>query len=1853
MATIKGGVPLAGFASPTDEQDTYAVTDVKYQRGGFRAVENINLMNSITSDRKQEGMWIWVIGTQELYQLRNNKYEKLTLGGANIDEINKLLEAKANVSDVYNKQAIDKTLEDYVKKTALTSIMELKGTKADLIELNKVTGQKPGDTYIIETNKVKTFYTWDATAWVSLGSNLIDLSGYYTKKETDAKLDEKINKTDAVTKVDFNKEQVRVNTELGKKVNSDDYTDTVTQVNKNKTDIAALSNKLNAVDPTKLATKQELTDAKNTLQTNIDGKVDTATMNTELNKKANKTDLDKKADKTALDAKADRTEVEKKADKTEVGTLSDLVTNEKTDLVKAINELDANIKAGGVDTTPFAKKNEANIFEKDNTFKTPIVIEGNPGASEQHAVTVKYLKDYLKPSVFEKAVITLGNMPPGYSYRALGKLLFRHQGMYWEMSAASPASVTNIAGVTQKVEILLKRVEKLSAGFDGGNPIPALERNYKLAENECKIRLTWTGGYPSPSNVCTAQNIFNPNNGKNHYNYYLTYSRTGTDDNTLIIEILEGELKFDGIDLSLIGYNARGVDKVTIDINNGENILIFGEDGKVPPFDPIHKDISYSGMGMMEGILGANNQWLGKNAYKGETIFQNRPTVPNIKGTGLKDNELMSYGDYNSLVYGVVKKIVINANGDRPSKRGYRGFDFLYLRTKEKFWNMKYIEPGLVANAANKVNSINIVLKKEDTESQGWDNHNDYPILPKNYILGSDEVKIKMTWYGGYVYSYYYAPYHNLNYSKNKSYNYWLMNSYTGDDKDCVITIDVLDGTLDCDRIGVNLNPPTQVGVKGMEITINDGAITLQYGDYVADPKDEIVYKDLGTKSIKNEILTSDNKWSGVNVYNTVTEFNKRPIYTSKDLSLPSLNGFITYQEFNNLAYGDIKRVDLKITGDKASNKSYRGFSKFIFKSKEKFWNMKYIEKTPKNQAATKQSVILILKKEDAISQGWDAINKYPIMPKDYVLEANEIKLKLTWYEGYYANSYYQAFNIFNYFSPGYDSYITYFLMNSGFGDTPECYMTMEVLEGVLDASHIGINLNPLEHSGCKGIELNINNGAMVLQYGDNKTDPKDEIVYKEVTASSVTSNLLNGNNSWTGINMFSNNVLFQGINPKKDIIKGKTLEKEELMNYGDFQKIAGSGIIQKADFKITGDVVGGYRGFGKIMFKQGSKFWNTIYIDPAVYNTADGTVQKRSAILKLEDTDMEGWSNYRSFPTIPGEYKLGKDEVKVEVSWVGGYINGYYYNGHYILNRDKTNGYYCYYMTANTTGIRDENTVSLKVVEGSLVADYLGVNLNPTGRGTSGVEVTINDADKIQYGDNKTPSTNEIIMKELPQGGLFDPNANNRFKGKQTFQQQIELLDINGDYLEATKPEHALSFGQFDKVMKGETQALHLEISNPGKYNNNSVYPVLGSLQLFNGTVEYRPTKYSLTKDYKEAYVVLTTSGNETTATVDATVNDKYEVKEGEFLIHVKTSSIYSTHYSVYSAFSRTGNTLLWFGSGTGNETYDITFLNAYITSVKFITYDKNNANWIYHIKGNSGNLIREYDFPTLEGAKKAPTIEFPIDSNGLEPLSKKSLFNNNSENLVTAENKFTVPPILENDKKELVLATKPKQLVSFGQMKDYVDGLVTTKGAIVLTFSNPDKLTIPYDGCPNLGGLAPWKNGAKMFCKTYVNQNGGLGAQFLFVKDKVTAVAANNIDINAVDAENEVLVQVTSLTQYSGYYAYSSINTGYNSTFWMAGGYDKSKVTIEVLKGSPEKFTAIFNDGGYNQFTPKVTAIIGGATKDYVFKTYQEAVDAGDQDIPYGSLVSKADDELLKKELIAYIDKAIADLKAELQKP
>ncbi|EPU3828928.1 hypothetical protein ACVWU4_000909 [Campylobacter coli] len=137
MAKIQGGVPVAGFISPTDSDDVFPVTDPKYQKGGYRVVATVDEMNKITTERREEGMLVYVLqddtkdpASPSTYRLVNSVFVKEEVDLSGLDNMVTTDELTELLKDYYTKIETDELLKnfdvdltDYYNKTEIDELL--------------------------------------------------------------------------------------------------------------------------------------------------------------------------------------------------------------------------------------------------------------------------------------------------------------------------------------------------------------------------------------------------------------------------------------------------------------------------------------------------------------------------------------------------------------------------------------------------------------------------------------------------------------------------------------------------------------------------------------------------------------------------------------------------------------------------------------------------------------------------------------------------------------------------------------------------------------------------------------------------------------------------------------------------------------------------------------------------------------------------------------------------------------------------------------------------------------------------------------------------------------------------------------------------------------------------------------------------------------------------------------------------------------------------------------------------------------------------------------------------------------------------------------------------------------------------------------------------------------------------------------------------------------------------------------------------------------------------------------------------------------------------------------------------
>lgn len=148
MTIDLGAVPITGFISPTDNTDDYATHKDVYGKGGYRAVDDLDALNAISLDRRQEGMLVYVLSEKSFYQLLDGIDNTNWVLGHFLGELPEDYIFKGNDLGVAEASPalIDIGLDIIDLNTKVDSLIVSSG------ELTKITGAVVGEGYgTIET----------------------------------------------------------------------------------------------------------------------------------------------------------------------------------------------------------------------------------------------------------------------------------------------------------------------------------------------------------------------------------------------------------------------------------------------------------------------------------------------------------------------------------------------------------------------------------------------------------------------------------------------------------------------------------------------------------------------------------------------------------------------------------------------------------------------------------------------------------------------------------------------------------------------------------------------------------------------------------------------------------------------------------------------------------------------------------------------------------------------------------------------------------------------------------------------------------------------------------------------------------------------------------------------------------------------------------------------------------------------------------------------------------------------------------------------------------------------------------------------------------------------------------------------------------------------------------------------------------------------------------------------------------------------------------------------------------------------------------------------------------------------
>ena len=298
-------------------------------------------------------------------------------------ETNTKLSAKADSSSVYTKTQIDTKLSDKADAASLANYYTKSETytknEVDSLVEAKVAFQvvdslpTTGETTIIylvpladpETQNIYAEYMWIDGAWEHIGSTKTDLSDYYTKAETDTKLDTKANASEVYTKTETD---TKLN---GKQATISGGASTITSSNLTASR-ALISNSsgkvaVSGVTSTELGYLDGVT---SNVQTQLNAKANASTtytkteVDTKLGNKANSADvytqsqidtkLNTKADKTALSSYYTKTESDSLLSAkqgTITGGATTITTNDLTASRVLVSDSDGKVAVSAVTTT--------------------------------------------------------------------------------------------------------------------------------------------------------------------------------------------------------------------------------------------------------------------------------------------------------------------------------------------------------------------------------------------------------------------------------------------------------------------------------------------------------------------------------------------------------------------------------------------------------------------------------------------------------------------------------------------------------------------------------------------------------------------------------------------------------------------------------------------------------------------------------------------------------------------------------------------------------------------------------------------------------------------------------------------------------------------------------------------------------------------------------------------------------------------------------------------------------------------------------------------------------------------------------------------------------------------------------------------------------------------------------------------------------------------------------------------------------------------------------------------------------------------------------------------------------------
>jgi hypothetical protein len=79
MASYEGTIPISGPISPRDTRDEYPTHSDQFTKGGYRTVLTITDRDAIPSDRRKNGMLVYVVEDDKTFILKSNVWEEVSV----------------------------------------------------------------------------------------------------------------------------------------------------------------------------------------------------------------------------------------------------------------------------------------------------------------------------------------------------------------------------------------------------------------------------------------------------------------------------------------------------------------------------------------------------------------------------------------------------------------------------------------------------------------------------------------------------------------------------------------------------------------------------------------------------------------------------------------------------------------------------------------------------------------------------------------------------------------------------------------------------------------------------------------------------------------------------------------------------------------------------------------------------------------------------------------------------------------------------------------------------------------------------------------------------------------------------------------------------------------------------------------------------------------------------------------------------------------------------------------------------------------------------------------------------------------------------------------------------------------------------------------------------------------------------------------------------------------------------------------------------------------------------------------------------------------------------------------------